>query len=224
MLGPTKKFAKTDPLVHYGRHFGRTIRMFCSFEPLLNSGATLETAIKAGRLTIDDLGDEERKEYEIFNELLRLVPELRERLWSKDANSNETLYIASMLAKGVAGARSDDNKSLKAAIIEIITPKGSVLTPALSRNIKTDRGYFHITTGKYLCPTELDWNDEATRSALRSGQIATTGDQWPIFLYESLKYNPQDPWEGFMKSNIMVLVSTVFPDLIANLFLNRQSY
>ena len=69
------------------------------------------------------------------------------------------LYVK--LAKGSGGARSDDTKSLKSAIIDMITPKGSVLTPALSRNVKTDRGFFHITTGKYLCPTELDWNDEA---------------------------------------------------------------
>ncbi|KAJ2922523.1 hypothetical protein H1R20_g14572, partial [Candolleomyces eurysporus] len=204
VLGPTKKFARTDPLVHYGRHIGRTIRMFCRFEALLASGVNLETAIKAGRLTLDDLGEEDRKEYEIFHELLRLVPDLEERVWNKDANSNDILYIATMLAKGVSGARSDDTKSLKSAIIDLITPKGSVLTPALSRNVKTDRGFFHVTTGKYLCPTELDWNNEETRNALRSGKIVTTGDQWPIFLYDALRYNPENPWEGFMKSNVMV--------------------
>ena len=57
-------------------------------------------------------------------------------------------------------ARSDDTKSLKAAVVDWITPYNGHLTPPLSRNVKTDRGYFHNRTGELLCPVNLDWNDQ----------------------------------------------------------------
>lgn len=51
-------------------------------------------------------------------------------------------------------------KTLKTAVIDFITPPGGVLTPALMRNSKNGRGFHHDVTGRYLCPTDYDWNDE----------------------------------------------------------------
>jgi hypothetical protein len=63
------------------------------------------------------------------------------------------------LQKGVSGARSDDTKSLKGAVLDWITPRDSPLDPPLSRNVKSNRGYYHHATGSLLCPAGLDWND-----------------------------------------------------------------
>jgi hypothetical protein len=63
------------------------------------------------------------------------------------------------IQKGVSGARADDTKSLKAVIIDWITPCGEPLTPPLSRNVKAGRGYNHERTGALLCPAGLDWGD-----------------------------------------------------------------
>lgn len=54
----------------------------------------------------------------------------------------------------------------------------------------------------------------SVRKKLRSGELVVTGDQWPIFLYEGLKYDEENPWEGFLRSKIMISVSTlekIFP-------------
>jgi len=39
------------------------------------------------------------------------------------------------------------------------------------------------------------------------GELLVTGDQWPIFLYAGYTYDPEDPWNGLLQSNILVSVS-----------------
>jgi hypothetical protein len=63
------------------------------------------------------------------------------------------------IQKGVSGARADDTKSLKSAIIDWIAPPGEVVDPPLSRTNKSDRGFHHDRTGALLCPAGLDWHN-----------------------------------------------------------------
>ena len=44
------------------------------------------------------------------------------------------------------------------------------------------------------------------KEKLRSGEMAVSGDQWPIFLYYGYDYNPEDPWNGLFRSTILVSV------------------
>jgi hypothetical protein len=122
------------------------------------------------------------------------------------------------------GARADDTKSLKSAVVDWIIPSGGCLNPPLSRNVKTDRGFFHETTGALLCPATLDWNDESyalrpldeltplmmvicsTRMGLKSGEIAVTGDVWPTFLYRDHKVSDENPWDGLFEGELLVQV------------------
>jgi hypothetical protein len=41
---------------------------------------------------------------------------------------------------------------------------------------------------------------------LRSGKETVTGDRWPIFLYAEYKYDPEDPWSGLLRGEILVKV------------------
>ena len=117
----------------------------------------------------------ERREHCIYTELLNTVPGLEERLVTR--TEDEIVVVAELvriypwsalsycifllqIRKGASGARGDDTKSLKGAILEWITPKGQVLNPALSRNGKVDRGFHHERTGALLCPTGLDWANQ----------------------------------------------------------------
>jgi hypothetical protein len=114
---------------------------------------------------------------------------------------------------------------MKTAIVDWITPKGQSLTPHIPRNVKSGRGFNHERTGALLCPAGLDWaNTESvpfeyightsdastnrTRSKLVNGQIQVAGDQWPIFLYANYAYDPEDPWNGLLRSGLLVSVST----------------
>ena len=70
------------------------------------------------------------------------------------------------IQKGVSSARSDNTKSLKGVVIDWITPKGQILNPPLTRNIKTDCGFNHDVTRYLLCPVGLDWEDAEYVSAV----------------------------------------------------------
>ena len=65
------------------------------------------------------------------------------------------------IQKGASGARADDTKGMKAAIVDWITPKGQSLTPHIPRNVKSSRGFHHDRTGALLCPADLDWSNLA---------------------------------------------------------------
>ena len=38
------------------------------------------------------------------------------------------------------------------------------------------------------------------KEKLRNGDIAVSGDQWPIFIYHGYHYDPEDPWNGLLRS------------------------
>ena len=109
----------------------------------------------------------------VFTDLLQMIPGLENRL--KSSSPEEISFIAEMvcidfrlstvklkqsqLHKGASGARSDDTRSLKSAVLDWITPRGQTLNPPLTRNVKTDRGFHHERTGALLCPADLDWSN-----------------------------------------------------------------
>ncbi|KAJ3523302.1 hypothetical protein NMY22_g11499 [Coprinellus aureogranulatus] len=202
-LGPRKRPTRQDPLVHHGRHFGRTIHAFCKPFPLLAEGLARQLQLQAGAVSgLDDFTEQERMEHEIFRKLMKMNPALEKRVLK--ASEEELHYVADMINKGSSCARSDDTRSLKSAIVDWITPPGGALSPPLSRNVKTDRGFYHYATGELLCPATLDWNDEGVRKDLRSGEISVSGDSWPIFLYLDHKFNAENPWDGLFQGRLLI--------------------
>lgn len=55
---------------------------------------------------------------------------------------------------------SMENLKMVTLLLEWIVHQGKVLAPALSQNIKHDRGFQHDHTGFLLCPTIEDWNNQ----------------------------------------------------------------
>ncbi|KIK18268.1 hypothetical protein PISMIDRAFT_40431, partial [Pisolithus microcarpus 441] len=69
-----------DPLVHHGCHFGRVVHAFCNVQTLLTNGMTLMVEVEERGL--ETLTREERKEYSVFQELLKIVLNLEDRIMS----------------------------------------------------------------------------------------------------------------------------------------------
>ena len=44
----------------------------------------------------------------------------------------------------------------------------------------------------------------SVKEKLKSDEFVVTGDQWPIFLYAEYTYDPEDPWNRLLQSNILV--------------------
>ncbi|KAF6741224.1 hypothetical protein DFP72DRAFT_1084620 [Ephemerocybe angulata] len=201
-VGPARKQNRPDPLTHHGRHFGRTVQTFCRVQLLIKTGLEQTIQMELGRMTLEDLSASEKADHNIYQQLLRMVPGLEERLCT--SSNHDLFYVADTLSKGIASSRSDDTKSLKSVVVDWITPLNGVLVPPISRNVKTDRGYHHPRTGELLCPVNLDWNDPKIRRDLSSGQLVPSGDLWPRFIFRGYEYVPSEPWQGLLRSSLLV--------------------
>ncbi|RDB25671.1 hypothetical protein Hypma_006974 [Hypsizygus marmoreus] len=198
--GPRKRYTAADPLVHDGRHFGRAIFAFCNVKSLLTNG--LNMMGEDPPVELESLSAKERQEHRVFHELLNVSPGLKSRLL--DSSSEAVGLIADLIQKGASASRADDTKGIKNAIIDWITPPGEFLKPPLNRRTKFDHGFKHEHTGSLLCPAGLDWNRADIREKLRSGEMIVRGDQWPLFLYPDLAYDPDDPWKGLLRSSLLI--------------------
>lgn len=47
----------------------------------------------------------------------------------------------------------------------------------------------------------------SVKKGLQSGELAVSGDQWPLFLFANYKFQPEEPWDGLFRSNLLVCVS-----------------
>ncbi|KAG1874272.1 hypothetical protein C8R48DRAFT_567448, partial [Suillus tomentosus] len=199
----------SNPLVLHGRHFGRTVFALCNYPSLLTAGILRLEELQDSRSEYCDTCIV-RQEHRVFMELINSYPGLIDRL----TNSGEediihvgelaSFFFSKFLGKGASGARGDDTKTLKSAVLEWLVPRGQAVIPPLSRNIKSDRGFNHEVTGALLCPAGLDWSNAETKQNLKSGEIAVRGDQWPIFLYARSEYDVENPWKGLLRSEILV--------------------
>ncbi|KAF8834355.1 hypothetical protein BDN67DRAFT_915129 [Paxillus ammoniavirescens] len=181
-----------DPLVHHGRHFGRAVHAFCNVQTLITNGLMF-------------MGDESHKgltaayEYAVFRELLHMIPGLEARLMVSPEEA--VVHIADLIQKG---ARADDTKGMKSAVIDWITPKGQILNPHIPHNVKSGQGFNHERTGALLCPVGLDWANSEIKTKLESGQIQAAGDQCLVLLYANYTYDAEDPWNGLLRSGLLV--------------------
>ncbi|TFK17409.1 hypothetical protein FA15DRAFT_605120, partial [Coprinopsis marcescibilis] len=55
-----------------------------------------------------------------------------------------------------------------------------------------------------LCPATMNWAESVTRDRLRSGQLVPRGNQWPLFLYQDHKFDPEDPWKGLLRRYLLI--------------------
>ncbi|KAG2069895.1 hypothetical protein BDR04DRAFT_1118827 [Suillus decipiens] len=186
----------SNPLVLHGQHFGQTVFALCNYPSLLTAGILRLEELQDS--PIEDYPADVQREHKVFIELIDSYPDLIDCLTK--GKEEDVIH----LGKGTSGARGDDTKTLKSAVLDWIVPRGQAVILPLSHNIKSDRGFNHEATGALLCPTGLDWSNPETKQNLKSGELAVQGDQWPIFLYAESHYNVEDPWKGLLKSDILI--------------------
>ncbi|KAG1776441.1 hypothetical protein EV702DRAFT_920426, partial [Suillus placidus] len=66
----------SDPLVSHGRHFGRTVFALCNYPSLLTNGILRLEQMEDTPL--EDFSSEERREHQVFEQLLDSYPGLLE--------------------------------------------------------------------------------------------------------------------------------------------------
>ncbi|KAF8224596.1 hypothetical protein L208DRAFT_1310503, partial [Tricholoma matsutake] len=178
-------------------HFGRAVHVMCSIQALLTNG--ILHMGEEGEVVEESLTPQQHR---VFQQLLHMVPHLLECLM--EASNEECMAVAELIQKGISSARSDDTKSLKGVVLEWISPLSIPVHPPLSRNVKTNRGYHHPTTGALLCPAGLDWNNVDVHEKLSNGEMPVHGDQWLMLVYADQEHDSKNPWEGLFRSCILV--------------------
>lgn len=59
--------------------------------------------------------------------------------------------------------------------------------------------------------------DVRVKEKLRSGEMRVSGHHWPIFLYADYTYDEEDPWNGLMRSQLLVMVCSLYvPHLVSS--------
>ncbi|KAG1729931.1 hypothetical protein EDB19DRAFT_1897128 [Suillus lakei] len=172
----------------------------CNYPALLVAGILQLKELQDS--PIEDYLADVQQEHRVFVELVDSYPGLLDRL--TNGEEEDIIHMGELLGKGASGARGDDTKTLKSAVLKWLMPRGQAVIPPLSQNIKSDRRFNHEVTGALLCPAGLDWSNAETKQSLKSGETAVHGDQWPIFLYAVYDYDPKDPWKGLLRSKILI--------------------
>lgn len=138
-------------------------------------------------------------QWDLFNAILDSIPGSKRKL----TDDKWVAATARLLDKGGSSARSDDVSSLKKAIVDFLPP----CDPPIQRTSKTRRGFNHPYLGSLLCPSTLDWNDEAIRRELRDETMTVKHNAYPPFLYRDYKIDPDDLLEGLFESSVLLKVA-----------------
>ncbi|PIL33145.1 hypothetical protein GSI_04595 [Ganoderma sinense ZZ0214-1] len=200
---PRKKAQRADEWTSKGRHIGRSIHAFANFAQIMVAGIQLDKD-----LALSPDGDiekypfEDRLKYSIYSQVLKALPELEGGLARNTINTSSLNTICGSIQFGANMARSDDIKGLKCAVVDWIAHPVLGLKPPIPRNQMGPRGFNHDVTGRYLCPAGLEW--DVVKKDLQAKRMTVPTDQWPIFIYANDAYDPESPWDGFLRGRLLV--------------------
>ncbi|KAH6901443.1 hypothetical protein BKA70DRAFT_1436179 [Coprinopsis sp. MPI-PUGE-AT-0042] len=102
-------------------------------------------------------------------------------------------HIVALLKKGQSFAWRNDLRTAKEVIQSWLESRGE--------DPDADD-----TQGRLLCPIGCDWNDAETRDAFQNAPQEIAGGSWPVVLYQNLEYCPSQPWEGFLRNNLLLMI------------------
>ncbi|KAG2336943.1 hypothetical protein BDR05DRAFT_978646 [Suillus weaverae] len=139
--------------------------------------------LTGGILRLEELQDSPIEDYpaEVFFELVESYPSLLDCL--TNGEEEDIIRVGELMGKG----------TLKSAVLEWLL----------------DCGFNHEVTGALLCLAGLDWLNVETKQSLKSGETVVCGDQWPMFLYAGYVYDPENPWTGLLRSEILIFISSL---------------
>ncbi|KAG1717813.1 hypothetical protein EDB19DRAFT_1899786 [Suillus lakei] len=158
----------------------------CNYPALLTAGILQLKELQDS--PIENYPADVHQEHRVFLELVDSYPGLLDHL--TNGKDEDIIHVGELIGKGVSGVRGNDTKTLKSAILEWLS----------------DHGFNHEVTGALLCPAGLDWSHVETKQNLKSSETAVHGDQCPMFLNAGHVYDPEDPWTGLLRSEILIFM------------------
>ncbi|KAH6911251.1 hypothetical protein BKA70DRAFT_1460513 [Coprinopsis sp. MPI-PUGE-AT-0042] len=181
----------TDPLYHLGIHFARSVHPFYEPRKLIKVETLAIRRLKKQSRIWRHMPSKERRDHRYFLALQHLL------FVQGEEHANLTpaarVHVENLIWKGQLAAWSNDLSSTQAMI---------------SHRLGIEfcgQGFDDEAIGRLLCPVGSDWNSKETKQALRSAPQTMGIGLWPAVFYQNLEHDPQRPWDGFLRSNLLVL-------------------
>ncbi|KIJ30656.1 hypothetical protein M422DRAFT_267805 [Sphaerobolus stellatus SS14] len=193
--GTKAKTPVYDSLSRYGRHFGRTVEIWRSFNCIIDIRGQPEP----------EEGEDEDPDFILDHIFVALYKELRQGcpILERELAKRGSVEVASKLEIARSNARGEDVKRIKDNVNLLYT-----FHPPLGD--KGTHGYHHLQAGRLLLPhnrvDEYDIHADF-RSKLKQGTEVMNARDYSIFLYENHMVNPFNILEGFLRGPMLVKAS-----------------
>ncbi|KAH6888984.1 hypothetical protein BKA70DRAFT_883316 [Coprinopsis sp. MPI-PUGE-AT-0042] len=181
----------TDPLYHLGVHFARSVHPFYEPGKLIKVEMLAIRRLKKQSRIWRHMPSKERRDHRYFLTLQHLL------FLQGEEHANSTpaarVHVEKLIWKGQLAAWSKDLSSTQAMI---------------SHRLGVEfcgQGFDNETIGRLLCPVGSDWHRDKTKQTLRSAPQTMGIGPWPAVFYQNLEHDPQRPWEGFLRNNLLVM-------------------
>ncbi|KAH6903654.1 hypothetical protein BKA70DRAFT_1433283 [Coprinopsis sp. MPI-PUGE-AT-0042] len=182
----------TDPLFLLGQQFARTVHPFAKFESLLKYEPKVAKEMEKNATTWRHLTtSKDRREHQDFLALKHLLSleDQDPAKWTPAVQSQ----ALKLVKRGQTTAWSTDLETTRFLLSHRF---GDVLCGL---------GFHDDTTGRLLCPVDVDWDDENVKKCLRDSEQTISADSWPAVFYQNGHVEPQHPWDGFLRSSLLVM-------------------
>jgi len=204
----SSKKKTTDAYGTAARQITRLIDMNWEPTSVINAGIALiaMNSEEDMELEMTTASPKKKAQYDIFIKLSELIPGFQK---SKDWDS-----VRHQLERHRSSAKTEDHRIFKVSV-----PQWSAWDPPLSRQSKLGRGLAHPECAQLLCPIDVNWDSEIERNRFCVElNPPMTAANWPAFLYENYRADPNNLAKGFMRSDIMIRAAraVLFPPSVAN--------
>ncbi|KAF9785950.1 hypothetical protein BJ322DRAFT_754912 [Thelephora terrestris] len=182
---PHSKNSHRDPLlIHAGKGYAIMYSIWGRFRDILQRGSPL---VDVNPLLLSPLDRGYREEY--IN-LLSIEPKIADLLADRELPD---------LVRDLEKGRNEFRNSQVHSISNQISSWG-IGVP----DDKHLRGFGNDICGRLLCPSTKDWGDPIARERLQTLQADVTIDNFPRFLWEGERVDPQDMNKGFLRGELLV--------------------
>ncbi|KAM6489182.1 hypothetical protein JOM56_015352 [Amanita muscaria] len=196
--------ALLEPLVAAARWIPLAIDPFISLRDVFIAG------INGWSGQREAMNDEEQYQCIVFEQIVPLVPNFVSILSEVRKNPQTFENFVYTLGKAAGSARNSDVHGFKTFMCKYIAPneesKSRYLIPDASK--KTMWGWHNTVTARYLCPMRLiskfDENPDLFREDVQAGRRMIKASSFPMFLYDTSKYDPNNMYSGLFQGHLLV--------------------
>ncbi|KAH6905528.1 hypothetical protein BKA70DRAFT_1084798, partial [Coprinopsis sp. MPI-PUGE-AT-0042] len=189
-----------DPLFHCGVTIARTVEPYHDLLEVVSQGVSLHAKLEALTLTWRNLEGKNREDHELYLKMREII----NRDGHEDISQASPAIRSNMIQLVTMGQRDANTRDVKT--LKPLVPLWVCLAEGAPINEMTtaSQGFCNGVYGKLLCPVTQDWSNDVVKQALCSEPQTFVQGDWPRILFQNGEYHKEAPWDGFLKSRIMV--------------------